>query len=133
MCTSPFFPKIPNTIEFFYDDAGNRISRSVPIVMLSRSPNSQNENVIASKEEILEYNISVYPNPTIGEVNLSITGKSIDDRTELSLYNTSGSLIYKEKVIDETTRVDLSNNPNGVYLLHLLIGGQVVTWKVIKR
>lgn len=133
MCTGLLFAQSPSTIEFLYDDAGNRISRSVPVVQLRSSQSLQNAEVVTSMENILDYNVSVYPNPTVGEVNLSINGKSVDDKTELSVYDTSGSQVYRAKITGETTRISLSKNPAGIYLLRLSIDGQIVTWKIIKE
>ena len=133
MYTGSFFAQSSSTIEFLYDAAGNRISRSIPVVQLRSYQSSQKTEVVTSKEKILDYNISVYPNPTVGEVNLSINGKAIDDKTELSVYNTSGSQVCSVKVTGETTRIDLSNSPNGIYLLRLSIAGQIISWKVIKK
>ncbi|MCL2327493.1 MAG: leucine-rich repeat protein [Bacteroidetes bacterium] len=67
---------------------------------------------------IVSAQISIYPNPTIGVVNIS-------EPSEIKVYSLQGALLY------ETfgTQVDLSAYPKGVYQLY--INGEVV--KVVKK
>lgn len=47
-------------IEYFYDNAGNRISKE--IVLSQNSPQSRNSEKESYSDKLLEYTIKIYPN-----------------------------------------------------------------------
>ena len=62
-----------------------------------------------------ESTISVYPNPTKGKVNLTIP----TEQANVSIYNALGKVIANYSNVQNGATIDLSNNPNGVYLIHV--------------
>ncbi len=71
-------------------------------------------NIIAGTEDILdEKTISVFPNPTTGTVTLK--GDFLNQVT-LDLYNSIGQKIQS---YSETTSLDMSEEPKGIYYLHI--------------
>jgi hypothetical protein len=52
---------------------------------------------------------------------------------EYSLYNITGVMVAKRRITGETTLVDMSRHPKGVYILHITLNGQPSAWKVIKK
>ena len=65
--------------------------------------------------------VSVFPNPTNGLINLDL--KLAASACSIQIANTTGTIIYEEKVAKGTVgvkSVDLSKYPNGIYLINIL-------------
>jgi hypothetical protein len=68
-----------------------------------------------------EKKIEIYPNPSAGIVNLSLTGFK-GKKTELRVVNVIGSIIYREVLNDaETSRkvIDLTKEASGLYYIKI--------------
>ncbi len=79
-------------------------------------------DLLTSIDALSESTLSIYPNPTSGEVNFSEPVES------LTVYNALGeSLLSKGNV--ET--LDLSSMEAGMYTLSIMVEGQLITKKVI--
>ena len=72
-------------------------------------------SVVGINENNAEASISVYPNPTKGKVNL----KMPTEQASVSVYNALGKVIANYNNVQNGATIDLSNNPNGVYLIHV--------------
>jgi hypothetical protein len=77
---------------------------------------------ITREQEPEEMNLTVYPNPTSGIVNLSLTGFS-GKKTSLSIVNVIGTVIYHESLQNVDGRynkaIDLSKFAHGLYYVKL--------------
>ncbi len=65
-------------------------------------------------ENILEDEVSIYPNPSDGIFNLSVTNE-----TEIEIYESVGNCIYKTKASNQTVIIDLSREAKGFYFVKL--------------
>jgi hypothetical protein len=72
-------------------------------------------DIVGINENKAESTISVYPNPTKGKVNLTIP----TEQANVSVYNALGKVITNYYHVQNGAVIDLSNNPNGVYLIHV--------------
>lgn len=72
-------------------------------------------NAVSLNESKLASNVSIYPNPTKGKVNLTIP----TEQANVSVYNALGKVIANYSNVQNGAAIDLSNNPNGVYLIHV--------------
>jgi hypothetical protein len=72
-------------------------------------------NSVGINENKAESTISVYPNPTKGKVNLT----SPTEQANVSVYNALGKVITNYYHVQNGAVIDLTNNPNGVYLIHV--------------
>lgn len=70
-----------------------------------------------------------YPNPTDGRFTVL---NPTDKAATLTLYNITGQLIMQQTLTGTHTDIDLSEQPNGVYLVRLTAGNQVHTSKLVK-
>ena len=77
--------------------------------------------------------IRISPNPTQGRVQVSITGMKSGDDCALSVYSAAGQQIEHMPVRESVTSIDLGAQPNGYYLLHIIINGEKTVWKIIKK
>lgn len=72
---------------------------------------------------------SYYPNPTNGRV--TITSKDVI--TEVTVYNAQGQLLYKQKLNELTTNVDISQFATGTYFFKLKINDREANFKILKN
>ena len=80
--------------------------------------------------------IKVSPNPTMGEFMLNMTGLS-GEKVSFMITDAQGRLVQEVELGNRSGenlhRVDLTPQSAGVYFLHLFIGEQQTTVKVIKQ
>jgi hypothetical protein len=73
---------------------------------------------------------TIYPNPTKDKVNINFDCDSLEFTWQL--FNFEGTLLKESKELNQK-EIDLTNYPNGVYLLHLQYDGQEITIKIVKE
>ncbi|MBK6282767.1 MAG: DUF2271 domain-containing protein [Draconibacterium sp.] len=78
-----------------------------------------------NKEITSENNIQIFPNPTKNIFH--IRGENI---TDIEILNVAGSVIFKN---NSTTRIDMSNFKNGIYLVRMKVGNQIIIKKLVKE
>jgi hypothetical protein len=81
-----------------------------------------NASQVSIKEEETPFEISIYPNPTKGLVNIQ---SSVP--VDIVVYNVVGEIILSAKNADQ---IDLSNQPHGIYMVQLTSDEGTVTRKV---
>ena len=127
-------------VEFKYDNAGNRISRTIFFNSLKSTLNEEAEEELEEEAEtsgltdiIDECVIRIYPNPTKGLLRVDIESLPDNETAKIILYSLAGQLITTQQDIATSTELNLGNQPQGVYLLHIWIGGEKREWKIIKK
>ena len=122
-------------IRYSYDASGNRIKReivmSVPKAMAKEQNFSQEDQNFS--DMLRDHSIKIYPNPTKGALRICISGLKGTDKCSLEVYTTLGVQILTKKVEADNIDINISNQPNGVYLLQITINGQSTTWKIVKQ
>ncbi|MEO6903760.1 MAG: T9SS type A sorting domain-containing protein [Bacteroidia bacterium] len=78
--------------------------------------------------EVLNVSFTIFPNPSNGKIKLSYNGAP-NTISKVNIYNSIGEMIYSSD--DFQPLIDLSNNPSGVYVIHLSSGTQSLTKKII--
>ncbi|MGQ1891940.1 T9SS type A sorting domain-containing protein [Thermophagus sp. OGC60D27] len=73
-------------------------------------------------------NVSIFPNPTKGQVNINIDSPYRD--IEIQLFNAKGECLLSAC---NTTELNIEPLPRGTYFLKLLIDGTTVTRQIIKE
>ena len=89
-------------------------------------------DLIVDVETILPTNweVNIYPNPTIGQVNIQLP---TEVEARATLFNSSGQLIKQAEGIINDSTIDFSNLPAGTYQLHLRDkNGQHGTFQILK-
>jgi hypothetical protein len=123
--------------EFTYDDAGNRIQRTV--LELKSAEQQDNTTAQASAEDAFfneklgKYNLNVFPNPATSSINISISGDNSDEDMLIELRDLQGRLLSSQVAVLGTTKMDVSNHAAGAYILHIRIGEEISVWKIIKE
>jgi len=142
------FGQTVDYIEFTYDYAGNRTERNViylrapedsvmqkienPVKDAINTHQTGNEEVIY-KELLGEQEISIFPNPTRGEITVEITNLQQTAQAILEVFSLAGESVFSENMLQNKTVVDLSKLPPGVYILKILLDSKLSTWKIIKE
>jgi hypothetical protein len=118
-------------ISYAYDAAGNRVKREIVLTTKSLSQEALPE---IFTEEVAKRNIKIYPNPTDGFLKVDIDNlEGVKNCTiTISTMNT-GKYVYKKKVIQNVTDIDISNEPFGVYVMLIDIDGEYTSWKIMKK
>lgn len=118
-----------NKVIFAYDSSGNRISRTL---LLTRSTEESTETY---HDEIADaYDVKIFPNSDGNRIRVivsAIVGGKIQG--VIRVYTSSGVLVVTQEVGGSGNDIDLGNCPNGVYLLSIVVGKQVNTWKIVKE
>ena len=91
-----------------------------------------------SENTFLEKNaeVNVFPNPTGGTFTVSSSvadNSSIGQHGSIDIYNTMGEKIYSAQLNSTKTEIDLTNEPNGIYLIRLNTRQGIVSKKIIKN
>lgn len=114
-------------IGYNYDAAGNRVKREL---VLSRSQSQEAKRSVAYSDVLVDHQIQIVPNSKSGKVKVA----ALDGKLQFSVmvYNVSGQNVQTLKDVRGQAEVDLSNNPNGIYVLVLEVGQEKTTWKIMK-
>lgn len=119
------------TISYYYDYAGNRISRKV--VSLPQNIKGQPTDSVAVEDVLGQRNILVYPNPTKGALGVEITGGDWDEDIRLILYSGQGTVLYNTTAQQGINPIDMTAYPKGWYILRVQEGEKRKEFKVIKE
>ncbi|HMG14851.1 MAG TPA: T9SS type A sorting domain-containing protein, partial [Saprospiraceae bacterium] len=89
------------------------------------------QSSVATKENLVDNKLNLYPNPTTGFLNVLITNPSKGQRIEI--YNSLGVLMYTQTDLNEFNIIDLKNQPDGMYMLRLVDETNIGISKIIVK
>lgn len=91
------------------------------------------DNDVASKIDENNFNpISVFPNPTTGQVSLT-SGKQLTDAS-FKLINVAGQVVVeKKKIAGSTFNFDVSEQASGIYFIEINNAGTVSRTRFVKN
>jgi len=91
---------------------------------------SQPNSIDGLSEKFENQNFQIYPNPTIGIVNINFT----DGILYYEITDAIGKVIQTSKVVNNKTEVNLSEYDNGIYFVKVFNdNGEFLTKKIIKQ
>lgn len=131
----PVVSSAQDRIGYSYDASGNRVKREIVMPVpkaMAKQQNFSSDNQSFS-DMLRDHSIKIYPNPTKGALRICISGLKGTDKCSLEVYTTQGMQILAEKLKTDNTDINISNQPNGVYLLQITINGKSTTWKIVKK
>ena len=118
---------------YTYDKAGNRTNRTICLKSKEATSDSVSIAKIPITENMGEMLITLYPNPTKGQLTIQITNITCETEGALELYDLSGRLVIVQKTVGESTMLDISRYPLGIYLMRIRICDKVSEWRIIKE
>ncbi|PCJ00619.1 MAG: hypothetical protein COB15_02275 [Flavobacteriales bacterium] len=93
---------------------------------------TNNNDLEKSLEEkvIIEENIfTIYPNPNTGQFNIEL---KIDDVNALiEVYDLMGKQVFTQNTNETIKKIDISDQPKGIYLVRITVGIEVFNEKII--
>uniref|UniRef100_A0AB33IWN0 Secretion system C-terminal sorting domain-containing protein n=1 Tax=Prevotella sp. GTC17253 TaxID=3236793 RepID=A0AB33IWN0_9BACT len=128
-----FASQAQSTMSYAYDQAGNRVSRV--IVLKSRAVKSQSHHTdsMSFREMLSDRQIKIWPNPVQTELTVSISQFDSSSSATYSLYHPGGSVLEVNKPLTQSTAIDMTKYPRGIYILRITLYGQSSSWKIIKQ
>lgn len=117
-----------NCVTMRYDEDGNRISMLVH--QCGSEYKSQDQRIIADEEISINGNqeLYVYPNPNEGVFDISVDE---EESIVVQIYNVNGVMV-KNECLSEDKKMDITDNPAGIYLLRIIKGDDVCSRIVVK-
>ena len=129
---------LAQTIHYEYDASGNRTKRYITLPGKSAVANDSIQNDDSfKKEEFVDWldkmKITVYPNPTQGNLSIEIANLPENPDAILSVHSIDAQLLQKTEIHETATRLDFTPYPTGVYILRIVSGTKKVEWKIVKQ
>lgn len=150
------------TVQFLYDDNGNRTNRSIEVEELQSqsvsfpvlnpetlSPKivdsgtkgaslSGSESLKASENNEIKLDedgikIKIYPNPTRGQLRIEISNMPLQAKGEMRLYDLNGNELVNVNPMEPSSVLDISIYTDGIYILRMRINEKLFDYKVIKQ
>jgi len=90
-------------------------------------------NEFVGINDLSEFGINIYPNPTTGIVNINLTGFQNLSGLNLQVTDISGRIIENSIINTEHSIINLENQPNGVYFIKFQNDEVVKNVKIIKQ
>jgi hypothetical protein len=135
-----------SSVSYGYDDSGNRVSRTIimdekmadiPV----KSPDSTfMKSAVTGESHLTKYQakvggqtINVFPNPSTGIFTIKIEGWDNKTTALMNLSTSIGRSLIEKTLDGPFTEVNIKEQPQGTYLLVIIVNGQKETWKVVKR
>src|SRR5579863_1784564 len=118
LCLSFFTHEVNAQVYYYYDDNGNRISSSA-------SHHSAERRKDTSK-------IKIYPNPTNGEVNVSISTLDKCRHANIYIMDGTGNLLATQEATSTLTTIDLTSYKEGIYYLRVNMCDEQSSCKIVK-
>lgn len=117
------------TVRFSYDECGNRTARFLEQKSTDDFKSLMEES---THQQTLQKSIEVFPNPSIGIVEVSLINYEYFQNCTIELYSSNGALLRTWQINKSQTKIDLSLFENGVYLLKIRTPKTQNTQKLIK-
>jgi uncharacterized repeat protein (TIGR01451 family) len=100
-----------------------------PAVITNTTVNTY-ENILGINESNTPLSAGVYPNPSNGIFTLKLEGEK---NATIEVYNVIGEMVWSAKTQNESTLIDLTDQPRGVYVLKVIGSKQSFNQRIIKQ
>lgn len=131
MAASAAFAQAPMPIEISYDAAGNRITRKVMMLNMSKGGSYGDSTYYLDRMNAIQ--MKVYPNPTTGKVFVEMFEAEEIGKSVVRVYDNQGKRMYENTNKGSFVEVDMSSFPSGYYIVDLWVKEEHTTWKIIKK
>ena len=122
-----------NTVTYTYDQAGNRLSRTIIFAPMNAKRNHQSTDNVVLKETLGERTIKVFPNPTRGALGIEIQGGDPKHEIRLMIYSGAGAVLYNQPATEGLNPIDMTQYTQGWYVLRVVAGTEKIEYKIVKE
>lgn len=120
-----------NDFEYSYSPNGNRVQRKLIVYKSAQSNNP--ETTDTATNYMNELRVAVFPNPTMGNLEMEISNLSGSEQGYVVLYDLNGKPLFRTENLCPVIKMDIGSKPAGSYILQLVIGDQKKEWRVVKE
>jgi hypothetical protein len=139
LLTLPVFAQQALPRQYEYDAMGNRVLRKViqlrsatgDTALVSQEKETQQQQSDFFSDNIGDFAVTVYPNPTSGTITVQFERSVTDGQYKIS--SLAGHILQQSIFSSSSIKVDLSSYPAGIYLLNVKMDGIAETWKIVRR
>lgn len=117
-------------IYYTYDASGNRNSS---YTIVDWGPIGAQGGGGEQQSALPLLSATIGPSPTEGEVNVSLTNWDSNTTYTVSIYGSSGQYVVRTTATSSSVRLDISSQPEGIYIVEVDIEGEKKTAKIIKK
>lgn len=127
------------SVQFTYDQTGNRIQRKVITLksgQVTDSVNSDTQQAINPEvftDVLGQSNLAIYPNPTRGALKVKFTNVNEKQNITIQVYDVNGRLVVNKTKATAESDINLYSAPNGTYIMKISSGSESTTWKIVKE
>jgi hypothetical protein len=102
------------TINYLYDSSGNRTYRTISLKSTRNADNKVDEeqNQQPFSDQLGDIEITIYPNPSKGELTIDIENLPEDPVGWIGVYDISGKLVFKQTELVNRNIVNISSSDN---------------------
>ena len=118
---------------YSYDANGNRESRIIQEIFLKNATTVTDSILSSNDETILENIITIYPNPTQGNLKVDFSNLNPEAKASLIVVDMQGRVILREENLQPSNNINLSNVSNGNYIMKIFIDKTTKEWMIVKE
>ncbi|MEP6674099.1 MAG: M4 family metallopeptidase [Ferruginibacter sp.] len=89
-------------------------------------------SLLGNTETVSTGLLKVYPNPVTDVLNVSVLG-AISGKSILNISDDKGTVVLTQSIVNNPQSVNVAKLPNGVYLIKVNNGGNIITSKFVKQ
>lgn len=124
-------------VSYSYDLNGNRTARVIVLNTLKSDElvdceSKEEGESFRFDDQIGSNSVRIYPNPTKGQLRVDINEES-EIIGNIVIVNGIGKTVERIMSVSTTNFLDLSKQPQGIYMMQININGENRTWKIIKE
>lgn len=119
----PLETQIKNTANIYFDYNA--------AIVTNTTVNEFKSGVISVIENETNTVFTVYPNPSTGKYFIKLLEGTSSSTGTIEVYNVLGEMVLNSKVQSDTTAIDLSPQPNGVYFVNMITENGIFVQKLI--
>jgi N-acetylneuraminic acid mutarotase len=87
---------------------------------------------VGLEDDFYSAEISMFPNPTPGEVTLQLSDNLVSRGCQYSVINDLGQIVVGTQLAEQTNRINLAGRASGLYVVRLSLNGQTIVRRFLK-
>lgn len=108
-------------MDYFDRNPADDITDPIPIEIVNNT---------GVTEMLTEANISMYPNPSSGQLTINFSAYETK-LVEMNVFDMTGKRVYQSQLLNKQNSIDLGTLSEGLYFVNLRIGSQSTTQKLM--
>lgn len=112
--------KSKNTLSSFPKIEYSRIPFCGAKSNIEGAPTPKDQVITKRESTVKEESISAYPNPTKSTSTIEMPESFIDDTSRIEIHDFFGRLVFSDKIISSTIKIDLSKEDPGIYMVKVI-------------